>query len=132
MVVVEVVVVEVVGDFVDWGIVEEGASGAVALFPRQQRWFWFLLSHLMKVQNFGSFFTSSVSSRFAGLIPCALCVVVASVTKAGKMILESLKSFSWCLSVVTVTRGVVLTGTEGCGVVFVTCSSLLGNWIPIS
>ena len=69
-----------------------------------------------------------------------LCVL-ASVTKAGKMISELLELFSLCVSVVVlvvvVVVGVVLiallstnAGTRG-GVVLV-CSALLGNCTPIS
>ena len=98
----------------------------------------------MKEQNFGSFLALSESSVLAMLFSFVLCVV-ASVTKAGKIISDSLELFSLCVSVVAVVVEVVLAtslgvvlanllrtnaGTKG-GFVVV-CSTLVGNCTPIS
>ena len=79
--------------------------------PLQHKWFSFLLSHLMKEQNFGSFLALSASTVLSMLFPFVLCAALASVTKAGKIISDSLELFSLCVSVVVVVvvvLGVVL------------------------
>ena len=66
----------------------------------------------MKEQNFGSFWALFASSVLAILFAFVLSVV-ASVTKAGKIISESLELFSLCVSVVVVVVVVVVESALG-------------------
>lgn len=109
VVVVEGVVVVVVGLLVVVvGVVVEVDFSMRC--PLQHKWFSFLLSHLMKEQNLGSFLALSASPVLSMFSAFVLCAAVASVTKAGKIISDSLELFSLCVSVVVVVAalGVVL------------------------